>query len=450
MSEEIEKKKVGVPTFEEMGATGLDRNGGRIYEDFLLVLQGSQGAQKYIEMADNDGVIGGMLFAIKMLIQSATWTIQPADTEDSSEQQNEENAEFIEQCLDDLDTGFKDYIENFLSFLQHGFSYHEIVYKLRDGYNKDRTKRSKHTDNKIGWSKFPIRSQTSILDARWKFAENGDIEGAFQIPPPTYKERFIPSEKALHFRTTGHKNNPEGRSILRNAYVSYSYKKQVQKIESIGLERDLAGLPVMKVPEEITLPDAPKHMKLAYANARKIVTNIRNDEQGGILMPSRKDPETGEDLYSIELLASGGKKAFDTNKVINRYNLEMLVSVLADFIMLGHEGTGSLALSQDKTKMFTIAIGRWLRAVAEPFNNHGIPELLRLNGWEGPTPTLEFDEIKNVNLVELAEIVNKLSGSGMPLFPDEQAEVEFRQMFGLPEKSDDFEEQQPTENVLDE
>ena len=54
-------------------------------------------------------------------------------------------------------------------------------------------------------------------------------------------------EKCLLFRTQTHKNNPEGRSILRNAYRSWYFKKRIEEIEGVGIERDLAGIPIAYV-----------------------------------------------------------------------------------------------------------------------------------------------------------------------------------------------------------
>ena len=62
-----------------------------------------------------------------------------------------------------------------------------------------------------------------------------------QLAPPSYKQVVIPMEKCLLFRTQTHKNNPEGRSILRNAYRSWYFKKRIEEIEGVGIERDLAG-----------------------------------------------------------------------------------------------------------------------------------------------------------------------------------------------------------------
>lgn len=438
-----DETKGRISDFSEVGSTGLKQSSGYVFEDFLTKLQGKQGAEVYQEMSNNDSTVGGMLFAIEMLIRGVKWNIAPS----SESPQDQEIAEFVEGCLDDMDKSFEETISSILSFLKFGFSYHELVYKRRNGRKKGKSRRStqgsKFTDGKIGWAKWPIRSQLSILNARWKFDDNGELEGAYQIAAPKHEQVFIPIEKALLFRSNTEKENPEGKSILRTSYVSYWYKKNTQKLEAIGTERDTAGLPMMKVPVEIMLDDAPSEKKAIFSHLKKIVTSVRNDEQAGIIMPRSLDPNTGEDLYSFELLQSPGKKQFDTGKIIQRYSLEILFTVLADFLMLGHSESGSRSLSENKTKLFTSAVSAWLRSIAEPINQWAIPELLRLNGWEGvEPPKLEHAEIRDIDVEQFTKSISTLVSAGMPLFPDEEAEVELRKIVGLPPKSDDFDAQQ--------
>lgn len=57
-------------TAGEIGRIGQKRYGGFFYEEFLKELQGRKGVETYREMADNDDVIGAILFAIEMLIRA--------------------------------------------------------------------------------------------------------------------------------------------------------------------------------------------------------------------------------------------------------------------------------------------------------------------------------------------------------------------------------------------
>lgn len=85
-------------TAGEIGRIGQKRYGGFFYEEFLKELQGRKGVETYREMADNDDVIGAILFAIEMLIRQTSWTIQPGGPENA----DEEAAEFVESCMDDM------------------------------------------------------------------------------------------------------------------------------------------------------------------------------------------------------------------------------------------------------------------------------------------------------------------------------------------------------------
>jgi hypothetical protein len=90
--------------------------------------------------------------------------------------------------------------------------------------------------------------------------------------------------------------------------------------------------------------------------------NVRRDEHEGLVLPSEYDPDTKQPLFDFELLSSGGARTFDTNALIQRYEQRILMSVMADFLLLGHEGVGSYAMHVDKTGIFKAA----LNTIARP------------------------------------------------------------------------------------
>jgi hypothetical protein len=111
--------------------------------------------------------------------------------------------------------------------------------------------RSKHNDGLIGWQKIPIRAQSTLYG--WEFAPDGDVKAFIQEAPPNYGQTTIPLSRGLLFRTEVTRDNPEGRSLLRNAYRPWYFKKRMEEIEGIGVERDLAGLPVITPPKAVAL-----------------------------------------------------------------------------------------------------------------------------------------------------------------------------------------------------
>ena len=423
-----------MPKTNELGRIGQLRygsagSGSMFFEEFLHELRGIKGVHAYTEMADNDATVGAIIYAIEMLMRNCEFHVEPG----GKSQKDKEAAEFVESCMNDMERTWADTFSEILSFMTYGWSYHEIVYKRRVGKSNSPITNSKYTDGLIGWRKLPIRSQDTLYGWEYKDDDSDDLVGMIQEPPPTYRHITIPIEKALHFRTRSRKDNPEGRSILRTAYRAYYFKKRLEEIEGYGLERDLAGFPVLYAPADMDVWDQDPEMQQTLARAEAIVSSIRRDAREGLVLPG------GENGWKLELLASGSRRQFDTNAIIDRYDKRIATSVLADFIMLGQQAVGSFALADNKTKIFALAIGTYLDVICEVFNNQGIPRLININGdhFKGITdyPKMVHGDIEERDLTQFAAFLKEMVGIGA-IVPDEALEEEIRRVGKLPEKTE--------------
>lgn len=411
---------------KEIGRVGQRRYGGIFYEEFLSELRGRKGAEVFTEMSNNDETIGAILFAIEMLVRQASWNVEPG----GSTAKDREAAEFVKSCMDDMQQTWIDTISEILSFLTYGWSFHEIVYKRRMGRTKDNRASSKYDDGLIGWMKLPIRSQETLY--QWEYDDQDNLIGMTQMPPPDFGLITIPMNKAMLFRTRSRKDNPEGRSILRTAYRSWYFKRRIQEIEGIGIERDLAGLPVITTPEGMDIWDKDdEDMNAIRAGLEAMVKNIRRDSTEGLVLPFG---------YTFELTSTGGSRQFDTNSIIARYDTKISQTVLADFIQLGHESVGSFALSSDKTNLFSMAICAFLDIICQTFNSQGIPALIDINGdhFAGVTdyPRLTHGDIEDVDLATMATFIKDMTSIGV-IIPDESLEDYVRQLGKLPKRTTD-------------
>ena len=428
----IGKAKPTSTDFMELGSAGLIQYGGQVQEDFIQQLQGKRGIANYREMADNDPVVGAIMHAIEMLMRKVDWSVDASDVED---EQALSYAEFVSSCMSDMSVSWDDTLSSILSFLTYGFSIHEIVYKRREGYEADAP--SKHYDKLIGWKKLPIRGQSTVYD--WDIDKNGGINGFIQqqeLGETWGRDNvYIPIEKMLLFRTSTKYNNPRGRSVLRNAFIPWYYKTKIQEIEAIGIERDLAGMPVAMVPPQLLSDNATAAETAALDAIKQLVRNIKRDEQEGIVFPLAYDPDTGNLAYDLKLLSTGGRRQFDTNAIIQRYDQRIAMSLLADFVLLGHTATGTQALSVSKIQLFLDSLEAWLSGIAEVFNSHALPRLMRINGFDvSKTPSINFQAPDNVDLNALGTFINQLAGAGAPLFPDENLENYLMETAGLPKR----------------
>ena len=140
-------------------------------------------------------------------------------------------------------------------------------------------------------------------------------------------------------------------------------------------------------------------------------------------------------------MSTGGERQFDTNKIIERYDTRIAMTVLADFVLLGHQDVGSFALSSNKTHMFAMAICSYLDIICEVFNSKAIPQLLAMNGdhFVGVTdfPTLTHGDVEDTDIGPLGDFLSKMTAAGL-IVPDEEIEDYLREVSGLPERLSDY------------
>jgi hypothetical protein len=408
-----------------LGVTGLQHNHGQIDEEPLRELRGARWKQALREMQAQDPIVGATLTAIELLIRQVSWTVMPFD----ASREAAEDAAFVTENLHGMAATWPLTLAEMLSFVPWGWADLEILYARRG-------------DGRLGWGAWSIRAQESI--ERWLFdAATGHPTGFVQIAAPAYREVPIPfvlngARKVIHLQTTSRKGNPEGRSALRSAYRPWYFKKHIENIEGIGIERDLAGLPVAYVPPSLLRSDASAEEKAAVQAIAQLVVNIRRDAQEGIVFPLEYDAN-GKEKYKLTLLSSGGARQFNTDGVIKRYDARIAMATLADVILIGHEKTGSFALASSKTTLLAVALGAYLDTICAAINQQAIPDLMRLNGR--PTdrlPQLAHGDVESVNLGELGTYIGALSGAGAPLFAEDDGLALLNHLLrqaGLPERT---------------
>lgn len=419
--------------FMELGSTGLKRAAGYVDEEFLPQLRGRKSVQVFKEMSENDPLIGSLLFTIDRLLRNVEWKVVPA----GKTREDADAATFIEECMEDMSHTWSDFISEALSCTIYGWSWHEIVYKRRGGqWTRDSKTRSKYSDGLIGIRKLPIRAQETLL--RWAFDETGDVRAMIQLAPPLYKTTPLPIERSLLFRYRHSKGSPEGVSMLRNAYRPWYMKKRLEEFEAIGVERDLAGLPIVKIPAEMLRAKPGTENAKTVEAFKKMVRSVRRDEQEGIVFPMAYDQDTKQPLYSFELLGSGGGRAFSTDAIIKRYEERILMTVLADFILVGHQSVGSYSLHTDKTGIFRTSLNSIANNIADVLNRHLLPRLFMANGWRpAALPTIVPTDVDSPDITQLAQFMQSLAGVGINWFPDGDLENFIREAARLPQLDKD-------------
>lgn len=415
------------PLLSVAGLSGLRQYSGILDEEWHPKLRGRQADRVYTEMAANCPMIGAALFSMEMLIRQCTWRFDPSDTSDP---ESVWLADWFDGARLDMASTWDQFLSDALSQMTFGWSLFEILYKLRKGDSIDPIFQSKHNDGFWGWRDFAIRSQDS-RDS-WKFDDEGATLGMHQRVITDSSLRFIPMEKCLLFRVRSHKQSPEGRSLLRSAYRSYYYMTREMEYEAIGIERNLAGLPIAKIPWQCMTAGATADEAALFTAAKKIVQHARQDTLSGLVWPGAFDREGKQTGFDFELMSASGKNVADADVIIKRHRADIMVSLLAEVLLLGQSGTGSWALASEQTNLMSMALNAILKGIAETIQNKAVVDLARLNGFNlDKLPTLAYSDVEKQDALKLSQSLATLVQSGI-IVPDDELEAWTRTETGLP------------------
>lgn len=421
---ENEIKKRDLPQ-TELGIYGLKHSLGYVHEEFLPELRGRKGRKKYKEMVSNDATIGGLVTVTQSILRKIKW-----DLVAGSEDKDEQVKLFMQDVLDNMETSISFHMSQAASVVTYGFSTFEKVYSLRP-------------DGMIGLHRLSFRPQDTIYE--WIFNEKDEAIGFIQESPVNYKKYTIPLSKCVNYRLDPEKNSPEGKSLLRNAYKSYVYMSNIQMTEAIAIERELAGLPVVRVPGEILTGENNVSIRQEYES---IARDLKLGSQGGVVLPS--EPYQDDDgKYSnmrkveIDLISAKGSRLIDTDKVVKRYQADIGRSLLADFLLLGNNDRGSFAMSDSKIDMFKETMESFIDIVAETTTKEVLQDICFLNGYSvKQCPILRPKEISKEDLDKLSRYVTALANIGIQL-TDDETQINLRRRGKLPEVVSEIQEEDP-------
>jgi hypothetical protein len=428
--------------YGETGFNGLIVLGGEVLEECQDELRFPEAIHTYKKMA-KDGAIAPALEMVERMIADVPWSVKiPEGYEDKLK----DKAQFLIQNMNDMDHSWSSFIQQVVSFNRYGFSVHEKVYRYRK-----KEEGSKYNDNLIGLKRLPIRTQDSI--ASWVWGANGrDVKGFNQYVNKIQNKdyvgwdyvyttgteegqniKFIPRKKYLHFLNTRLKDNPWGASPLNGCWKSWKYKSAMEEAEAIGVAQDANGFKVLYLPPQYLKEDATPEDKQVLEYYKKMMANAHVAKQSGVILPYFTDSQ-GNKQFEFDIKSITGSKSFDTNSIIQRYTMEILTCLFADFLSLGSTGGGSFSLAESKLSLVEMVIKSKLSEIADVLNFDLVPQLFALNGWDTDVlPYFAFGKPSKESLDEISKYVQRIRAVGMlPRTPEvinwilEQADIDYK------------------------
>jgi len=400
-----------------LGDSGTQRYSGFFMEEPNTIFRDESRVDNIEEMRRSDGAIKAALNAIKTPILATKWDVQGED---------EKIVEFVRENLFDMpDRSWKDFLRELLTFLDFGHSVFEQIYTKKDG--------------KIYIQDLAPRIQRSIY--KWKIGD-----GSFGVTQQILTDDTelitseIPGYKLLVLTNDKEGDDVTGQPILRSAYKHYKYKDILYRIQGIASERYGVGIPVIYMPKDGGYGDEEKD------KAEEMLKNLRSNEKAYMVIPWSK--EEGE--VSI-LTPNGNPQGQSIENAIAHHNKMILMSVLANFLALGTDSTGSFSLSKDQSSFFLKHVEDKAEYIREQITNQVIKKLVMINfGPNAEVPELVFTPLGDIDYKEYSETLKTLADAGL-IQKSPEVKDHVHNTFKLPEYDDSIEEKEdddtPDKNI---
>lgn len=332
----------------------------------------------FVKMRQNDGTASALYNILTLPILSLTWDIKP-DPDDTDSIQ----ATFVEDALrkpphkGGMSTPMSLVLADMLRAVLEGYRLFEKVYEL-------------NADGKVVYAKIaPRDNQTLTL----RLDDRGGFNGAKQAAMfgSDYRDVVIPVERCFLFTYGKDKNFIFGESAFIAAYQHYDEKRKLYYLGRLAAQ-------ALSIPPKVA--KAPKGAKQDQMDGVAAALNNLVGVNSATVLPD------GFGLENVNL--SSGK--FDVMGLIDHHNAEMARSVLAHFLMLGTQssGSGSWALSSDQSDMFIMALKGLVKNMEEHITSYLIPDLINYNFDSPKFPRFEFAEMTDSTIGMLKEAFLKI------------------------------------------
>lgn len=413
---------------EEFESSGYIASSEKSYR-----LRGRQKYTTYNELVTNTVIVAAGVRYFLNLVANVEWTFQPPKDEDDEPLEGaQEVADFVRDVFSDMESSWPKVVRRAARFRFQGFSWQEWTAKNRE-------------DGRIGLKDVEPRPCSTI--EKWDLDEGNSVLGVTQYVSGR-QETYLPRGKALYLVDDVLEDRPEGTGLLRHLVRSAERLKGYEDLEELAFETDLAGIPIGRAPlkEMRDRVNASTMTADAVRKARSAVDSfvknrIRNKFKGATL-----DSETynaiGADgstspsavrKFDVELLKGEGGPYADTANAINRINREMAQLLGIEHLLLGSDGTGSLALIGGKLSSLFLVVSSTLGEISDSVDRDLIAVVCALNGipkelWPKAHPA----EVDVNDVQAVASVLASLATAGAPMVPDDPAVDAVRARIGLP------------------
>lgn len=424
------RKSVG--PYTTAGSTGTVAFGGYLVNnEKQSSLQGAQRYVTYSELLANTSIVAAGTRYFLNILGKGTWSVEPAtDSEGKELPGAKEAADLVESCMSDMNTSWAKVIRRGSMYRFFGFSVQEWTAKRRD-------------DGKIGMLDVEPRPQVTMV--RWDLDDAGNVLGVFQRTLVNPQELYLPRQKIIHIVDDSLNSSPEGLGVFRHLVKHADRLGVLEDLEEIAYETDLRGIPIGRAPLN-DLRKAEEQGKMPPATINRLLKPIENFLSGhlrniksGLMLDSatyvttdERQAPSNQKMWDIELLQGQATSQVAVAAAITRINKEMAIVMGCEHLLLGQDGTGSLALSKTKSTDFLMTVAGVQKDLIESYNRDYVAPICDLNGIPKELrPKIKGEDVQFKDVDSMASALKDMATAGAVLAPDDPAINEMRDLLGL-------------------
>lgn len=383
---------------------------------------------KTFEAMKNDDAIATVLKLTYNLIESAF--ANQKITYNKSSPESEQAAEFLQYCLDHLDSNtWMQVIRNIETFKQNGFSivekiynripadnqwYGDYEYRISDLCNRPQMSLDESTPFEVGSGGRRIKA----VRQKDNFFQNKFSNNLFVAPDDITGKGYkrIQRKKLMLFGENATDSTPFGNPVLRYCYKSWKEKLFLEDLEINGASKDLAGIIELAIPSEIlnkAAADPTSEESQMVESMINQAANIHSGMQSSIIRPS--DLQEGSSSvtdYSTRLLGiEGGGKSFEVSDMIQKRR-----KAIFDVWGAGHTLTGEGSVSYNSAEVKNAIHMHYIKAdikvIEDVLNKDLIPQLFNVMNDKNLSykdlPKIVAGDIDKISYDEAGKLIQRV------------------------------------------
>ena len=407
--------------------------------------------ETFHEMYTRDDAVGGVLNATYALVENAfnKWSIKGNNKNPDSVA----TAAILKHIFNNMnESTMRTVARNASTFNQFGFSILEKDYRkphtdeydgdlpegvaVEDLWFIDRLRMIPQRSLDVGEPFVIGNDGRNIKAVRQNVRWFTNSSHALRTWEPPHKTVTIRRNKFMLFTLNGTDSNPMGTSPLEQVWTAWKEKKFFENYLSVGISKDMAGMPLLEVPQDIldranTDPTSPEAMLVSQM--AEDVAAMHAGEQNMMIMPS--DPfgdSNSNKAYNLRFIGvDGAGKQFDLQEAIIRRK-ESIYQSFGALNLISNESKGGYNQLEGQNAIHLYFVNRIISIITEAINKDLIPQILKLSGIElhgKDVPRFEAGEIEPISLEEVSKMFQRVK-SVNGFLPTKEIWIETYQKLG--------------------